>query len=73
MTPYHTHNARPFDGGVLLNHTGTDRICLVGRDGEVRESYAIPHHDPADLTHVMARGEGPPGLRPRPGHDGRTW
>ncbi len=55
VTPYHTHNARPFDGGVLLNHTGTDRICLVGRDGAVRESYAIPHQDPAALTHVMAQ------------------
>src|SRR3954454_16075146 len=55
VTPYHTHNARPFEGGVLLNHTGTDRICLVARDGAVRESYAIPHQEPAALTHVMAQ------------------
>jgi hypothetical protein len=53
VTPYHTHNARPFDGGVLLNHTGTDRVSLLARDGSSRESFEVPHHDPAVLTHVV--------------------
>ena len=36
-----------------LNHTGTDRVCLLGRDGSTRESFDVPHHDPAALTHVV--------------------
>jgi hypothetical protein len=54
VTPYHTHNARPFAGGVLLNHTGSDRIALLERSGELREQYAIPHYDTAELVNVMA-------------------
>lgn len=54
VVPYKTHNARPYDGGVLLNHTGTDRIALVSTSGEVRESYAIPRYDPAELANVLS-------------------
>lgn len=51
--PYHTHNARPFAGGALVNHTGTDRIAMVDRGGAVAESYAVPHYPPAELTNVL--------------------
>jgi hypothetical protein len=53
VTPYHTHNARPFDGGVLLNHTRTDRICLLDPDGGVREQYPIHRYPPDRLQHVL--------------------
>jgi hypothetical protein len=51
--PYHTHNARPFEGGTLFNHTGGDRVCVAGPDGSVRETYRIPRHDPEALEHRM--------------------
>lgn len=53
ITPYHTHNARPFADGVLLNHTGSDRIALIERGGEVREAYEIPHYQPDTLINAM--------------------
>jgi hypothetical protein len=52
-TPYHTHNARPFDGGILLNHTRTDRVCLLDRACGVREEYRIPRYDEARLERVQ--------------------
>jgi hypothetical protein len=53
VVPYHTHNARPYDGGVLLNHTRSDSIALVSGAGEVLESYAIPRYDERELANVV--------------------
>jgi hypothetical protein len=50
--PYGTHNATPYRGGVLLNHTATDRVALVSRKGKVLRSYPVPVHDRSDLTHT---------------------
>jgi hypothetical protein len=50
--PYGSHNARPFRGGVLMNHTETDRICHVDREGSVLRSFSLPRYDPADLEHA---------------------
>jgi hypothetical protein len=53
VTPYHTHTARPFDGGALLNQTGSDRICIIERDGTLRESHAVPRYPSELLTNVL--------------------
>jgi hypothetical protein len=50
--PYGTHNATPFQGGVLLNHTATDRVAFVSRRGKVVRSYPVPALDQSDLTYT---------------------
>ncbi len=49
--PEGVHNARPFNGGVLLNDTAANFVRYVQRDGdEVR--FPITQYDPAELTHT---------------------
>lgn len=50
--PYGSHNARPFRGGVLLNHTATDRIAFLSRGGRILESYPLPGFEQRELTHA---------------------
>jgi hypothetical protein len=50
--PYGTHNATPFQGGVLLNHTATDRVAFVSRRGKVLRSYPAPTIDQSELTYA---------------------
>ncbi len=50
--PYGSHNARPFRGGVLLNHTATDRIAFVDRGGRVLRSFPLPRYDPSEMLHA---------------------
>jgi hypothetical protein len=49
--PYGTHNARPFREGVLLNHTATDRIGYVNRQGALLHSYPIKQYPVEELQH----------------------
>lgn len=50
--PYGTHNARPFREGVLMNHTATDRIAYVDRNGEPLKSYPIVQYPREQLKHA---------------------
>jgi hypothetical protein len=50
--PYGSHNARPFRGGVLLNHTATDRVAFLSRGGRVLRSFPLPRYDPSELVHA---------------------
>ena len=50
--PYGTHNATPFHGGILLNHTATDRVAFVSRRGVVERSFSVPTYDEVDLMHT---------------------
>lgn len=50
--PYGSHNARPFRGGTLMNHTRSDRIILADRRGRVRASYPLPTVDRERLEHA---------------------
>jgi hypothetical protein len=50
--PYGSHNARPFRGGVLLNHTPSDRIVHVTRHGHELRSFPIVHYDEAELENA---------------------
>jgi hypothetical protein len=50
--PYGTHNARPFREGVLLNHTATDRIAYVDREGHPLKSYPIVQYPREQLEHA---------------------
>ncbi len=45
--PAATHNARPYRGGVLLNDTADDAVCLMDRNGRRHRCLAVPHY-PAD-------------------------
>jgi hypothetical protein len=47
--PFGSHNARPYAGGVLMNHTDTDRIAFLDRRGVVRKSFPLPAYDPGEL------------------------
>jgi hypothetical protein len=49
--PYGSHNARPFKGGVLLNHTATDRIAFLSRRGRVLKSFDLPSYEEGELVH----------------------
>ena len=50
--PMATHNARPYQGGMLFNSTGQDAICIADRNGNITKSYPIPMYDPAELDHA---------------------
>jgi hypothetical protein len=49
--PYGSHNARPFKGGVLLNHTATDRIAFTTRDGTIVKSFPVRTYDERSMVH----------------------
>ncbi len=47
--PYGSHNARPFRGGILLNHTATDRVAFLDRRGRELRSFAHRTYDESAL------------------------
>jgi hypothetical protein len=49
--PYGSHNARPFRGGVLLNHTATNRIVFTTRSGRIVKSFPVQTYDQRSLVH----------------------
>jgi hypothetical protein len=49
--PYGSHNAQPFRGGVLLNHTRSDRIVLTSLRGDVRAAFPLPRYEQSELEH----------------------
>jgi len=46
--PAGTHNARPFNGGVIFNDTASDYLRVVPRGG-TSQAFKIRGYDPADL------------------------
>lgn len=50
--PYGSHNARPFRGGVLLNHTATDRIAFLDRRGKIVHEYSLATYDQRELVNA---------------------
>jgi hypothetical protein len=46
--PSGTHNARPFNSGVLFNDTASDHVRFVSRDKGQR-AFPIRQYDPADI------------------------
>jgi len=52
--PEWTHNARPFRGGVLCNHTKTDAVAHLDLQGNALKSFPVPRYDEASLTNVPA-------------------
>jgi hypothetical protein len=52
VTPFGTHNTRPFRDGVLFNHTKTDRIAYATRDGRVLRSVQLPTYQGENLEHA---------------------
>jgi hypothetical protein len=47
--PGGTHNARPFLGGVIANHTAKNRIVYMNRNGWPKRSFQIITYDQASL------------------------
>jgi hypothetical protein len=61
--PLGCHNAQPAGDGVIVNHTRSDHICLLGRDGAPRRAYALPAYDESTLVHGgMSRDLARPGF-----------
>ena len=52
MLPLKTHNARPYDQGVLFNDTASNRIVYTDRSSKILEEYAIPHFENCSLTNA---------------------
>lgn len=53
--PMGTHNARPFNGGVIFNDTESDSLKWMGQNGEGKRnqlSIPVPCYPEADLTHT---------------------
>ena len=48
--PYWTHNAHPYRGGVLLNHTEGNRVAYLDRRGRLLESFPIKHYRKQELA-----------------------
>lgn len=48
--PRGTHNAQPFDGGVLYNDTASDRICFRGNGATTQ--IAVPSFDRDDIVNI---------------------
>lgn len=48
--PAGTHNARPFNGGVLFNDTESDSVTLLGQGRRI--DIPVPRYADADLTHT---------------------
>jgi hypothetical protein len=49
--PYGSHNARPFRDGVLLNHTNSDCVSYLDRDGRLRRSWPVVTYPAETLAH----------------------
>ena len=47
--PYGSHNSRPFRGGVIMNHTATDRIAVLDLRGRELESFPLRTYDESQL------------------------
>jgi hypothetical protein len=50
--PYGSHNARPFQEGVLLNHTASDRIAFLDRNGTIVRAYPLATYDERELVNT---------------------
>ena len=46
--PSGTHNARPFNGGIIFNDTASDCLRIVPRSGD-GQAFKIRGYDPADI------------------------
>jgi hypothetical protein len=61
--PLGCHNAQPIGDHVIVNHTRSDRICLLDRSGAPVRGYALPAYDEAALVHGgMSRDLARPGF-----------
>lgn len=49
--PRGTHNAQPFRGGIIANHTQRNQIAYISRRGRIERSFPIIAYDNVDLTH----------------------
>lgn len=47
--PTGTHNARPYRGGVLCNHTRSDAICWFDRSGQLKSASHLPRFETESL------------------------
>ena len=50
--PRGTHNAAAYRDGAIYNDTASDRIVIANRVSAIRQSFAVPKFDTADLTHT---------------------
>ena len=48
--PAGSHNARPYDGGILLNDTESNRVSLVGKNGGQLKSLPVSGYKDSELT-----------------------
>ncbi len=46
--PSGTHNARPFQNGVILNDTNSDRVNFISRNGSPK-TFSILQYDPEEI------------------------
>jgi len=47
--PYESHNAHPFRGGLLMNHSPTHRMIFTDMRGRIQKTWPVPLYDESDL------------------------
>ena len=47
--PYESHNAHPFRGGLLMNHSPTHRMMFTDMRGRIQKTWAVPVYDESEL------------------------
>jgi hypothetical protein len=50
--PFESHNAHPFRGGLLMNHSPTHRMLFTDMKGRVLRSWPVPRYDPEQLEYA---------------------
>ena len=55
--PQGTHNAFVYGEGVIYNDTASDRLVIADRNNRIKQTFAIPKYDLAELSHTDVPGD----------------
>src|SRR5438445_9622730 len=55
--PRGTHNAFIYSDGVIYNDTASDRLVIADRNNRLKQTFAIPKYDLAELSHTDDPGD----------------
>lgn len=50
--PFGTHNVQKFEDGYIFNHTASNHVVYVDKNGKDKEAYQIKKYDYNELTHT---------------------
>jgi hypothetical protein len=50
--PYESHNAHPFRGGLLMNHSPTHRMMFTDMRGRIQRTWPVPRYPEDELEYA---------------------